>query len=652
MKRQHGFALVTVLTLLVVLMALVTAYFFLTNIELSTTTSQANSTSGFYSAEAALNLRGEAIRKTFVGFNTPQGVSPSSAAPCQNSDNGSGTFACETTTLNSRKVTSYVVEDPRNKGEGKPTRIPDTEPFGGLNAFESRYDVVSTAKNPSDDTTEAQLEMVFRSRLVPVFQFAAFYNKDLEIAPGANMTLNGRVHANGDLYLNSSTGTSLGITGQVTVAKRPDSSATGLYRGRKNVNSCEGVVTVDDLNPATSSSDSPERIDCSGLIPQTRLDKWKGQIQTGLDTLVVPDLLTFTPGGQYWQQADLRVVLNLFTNAVEVRVPDGTSNGRLDTTLTNRLNNDCTSANPDIKSLRVDPSNPNGYAPPAFKKSTDTTTAVERSSTFFNTRENKAVTILEVDAQALLDCMHRYRNDFLGISGDINDTSGGGLVWYFSVLGPDSQKTNNYGVRVRNGARLRSNIAGAPAVKGLTIVSDQAVYTQGNYNCNSASCSGTATDNWRPASFIADSLNVLSEGWDVPATQDANRADVNVNTTNNDGSRVAETTELNAAFLAGTDATGDKEGSAGRNLNNYNGGLENYPRFHENWNQKTLTYRGSFVSFGKPQHVIGRWEKQHYKPPVRTWSYDTRFDNATMLPPLGPRFVYLRQEIFMRDFEQ
>ena len=650
MQRHHGFALVTVLTLLAVVMALVSAYFFLTNIELSTTTSQANGTSGFYSAEAALNLRGEAIRKTFVDFNTPQGVSPSSATPCQNGDGGSGTFACETTTLNSRKITSYVIEDPKNKGDVKPTRIPETEPFGGLNAFESRYDVVAIAKNPSDDTTEAQLEMVFRSRLVPVFQFAAFYNKDLEISPGADMTLNGRVHTNGDLYLTASSGTSLAITGQVTVAKRPDSGATGLYRGRKNESACDGVVTIDDLDPATTASDSPERLNCNATISQTLLDKWKGQIQTGLDTLVVPDLLTFKPGGQYWQQADLRVVLNLYTNAVEVRAPDGTPNGRLDTNLTGRLNN-CTSANPDIKSLKYDAGNPNGYAPPAFKKTGDPTAAVERSSTFFNTRENKNITMLEVDAQALLDCMHKYRNDFLGIGGDIDDTSGGGLVWYFSVLGPDSVKTNDYGVRVRNGARLRSNIAGAPAIKGLTIVSDQAVYTQGNYNCNAASCSGTDTGNWRPASFIADSLNVLSEGWDVPATQDSERADIKISKTETSGSRVAATTELNAAFLAGTDTTGDKEGSLGRNLGKYNGGLENYPRFHENWNTKTLTYRGSFVSFDNPQHVTGRWEKQHYNPPNRVWSYDTRFDNAALLPPLGPRFVYLRQEIFMRDFE-
>jgi hypothetical protein len=160
-------------------------------------------------------------------------------------------------------------------------------------------------------------------------------------------------------------------------------------------------------------------------------------------------------------------------------------------------------------------------------------------------------------------------------------------------------------------------------------VSDQAIYVQGDYNSVSKI----------PAAVMADSINVLSNAW-----ADGNSAAAI-------SSRVASSTIINSAFLAGTDSTGGVEGAGGQN-GYYNGGLENYPRFHENWSGKVLTYRGSFVSLGTPLHVNGRWSAQSYNPPNRDWNYDTSFNNAANLPPITPRFVYLRQELFVRDFEK
>ena len=113
------------------------------------------------------------------------------------------------------------------------------------------------------------------------------------------------------------------------------------------------------------------------------------------------------------------------------------------------------------------------------------------------------------------------------------------------------------------------------------------------------------------------------------------------------GSKIngAETT-INSAFLGGTDVT-NSAATPG-----YNGGLENYPRFLENWSGETLNYRGSFVSLGTPIHVSGRWANQDYGAPGRNWDYDTDFNKANNLPPLTPRFVYLRQESFIRNFQQ
>src|SRR5439155_26229430 len=51
---------------------------------------------------------------------------------------------------------------------------------------------------------------------IPVFQFAMFYNVDLEVEPGPNMTVTGRVHSNSDLYQNP--GATLTYQSAVTVA--------------------------------------------------------------------------------------------------------------------------------------------------------------------------------------------------------------------------------------------------------------------------------------------------------------------------------------------------------------------------------------------------------------------------------------------------
>ena len=469
--------------------------------------------------------------------------------------------------------------------------------------------------------------MRFRSRLVPLFQFAAFYNKDLEIAPGANMTLNGRVHTNGDLYLNASDGVSLDITGQITVGKRSDEpGATGgtLFRRRKNNSDCKGTVRADDIDEDTTEQPA---ISCSGAKSQSDLDDWNGQIQTDIAHLKVPVDEQFDPAGEYWNKADLRLALNLTETPPSIFVAKPLSDE-------DRANEDfdydsytpekdilktakltaCTSSTPrtytaETTSLNV----------PAVSQN-----ALEFSKSMRNQRESKWIRMLEVDTQGLLDCLHNLKNaDNEGILAhrhDIDDLTEGGLVFYFTVVGNNSRGINNYGVRLRNGADLASSDSSAPEIKGLTVVTDQALYIQGDYNKDDNS-----GNDWRPASVIADSLNVLSNNWG-----DGN---------SNKGldHRTASSTEINTAFMAKTDYTGGIEGADGRNRGNYNGGLENYPRFHEKWSGQSLTYKGSFVSLGKPKHVDGKWEDQSYGAPIRNWSYDERFKRPRLVTSSEPK---------------
>ncbi len=603
---EHGFAMLAVLLMLTVILSLMGAYTLISRIELASTAYSGNSMKGFYAAEAGLNLRAEAIRQVFLGYNRPAGVSPTPGTECLAGNNGSGDFACATTSVGNRTADSFVIEE---AGNPLSLTIPLGELYQNLSAQEYRYTVVSQGKN-SRGEIEAILELRFKSRLVPMFQFAAFYNKDLEILPGPLMELAGPVHTNGDLYLDA--GNQLDIDGQVT-------TAGALWRGRKNNNSCisSPIRVTDPVTWLSILPSCPSRTE----VQSSDLTPWNGMIKRDVLPVDVPDpeVLDPTPGEVYWDLADIRLVLSL----------DGSNNPNTSGSATGveirqadtNVNITGATANLDACSGSIN-GRPVGY-----------------SDTFFNNREGTSIRMLELDMEAFLNCVQSTLNaggggQLLWNDRPLDDITEGGLVIYLTVEGPNSaDPASAYGIRIRNAAELQSTVSGAGVVQGVTFVSDQAVYLHGDFNAV----------NKIPAAVLADAFNVLSNAW--PLDDSTDQLVVN--------SRVASNTTVHTAVLAGTDTTGGVEGSGGQG-GSYNGGLENYPRFHERWSGRTLTYFGSFVSLGNSRHSNGGWVygNPQYTAPNRDWHYDTDFNDASNLPPLTPRFVYLRQELFLRNFEQ
>jgi hypothetical protein len=616
-RREEGFILVSTLLATALLLTFLAVYYTTTTHELASTRFSRNATTGFYSAEAGLNLRAEDIRGIFRGYNRPAGVSPGATSPCSGTNQGSGDYLCKTYSMNKRTVSTYVTEDASNPVM---LTIPPGELYQNLNAQEYRYVTKSFAKNQQSQL-EANLELHFRTRLVPLFQFAAFYDKDLEILPGPAMTLAGPVHTNGDLYLNA--GTSLGVDGQVT-------TAGNFWRGRKDgASSCDSNPVQVKNSSGTYVTVLPTCSTRTQMAQTPTLDGWGGTIRTKQLKVVVPEVESLDPtaGKVFWDKADLRIVAKVDANDLytgfEVQGPTGANIAANVTTLTA-----CTGTA--------------GYQSGGLSASV--ANKAVSAAYIWNTRENSWITVLDVDMQALFNCLHN--SNWFGSSKPLSDSSDGGLVFHFTVSGNNSNAVKNkYGVRLRNGASLRASVAGATVPRGLTVVTNQAMYIMGNYN----------SLNKIPAAVMSDSLNVISSGWVDATDAGARAASPNHNTAPNTGTlyaqRVGATTTINSAFLSGTDVTGGAEGTTGQG-GAYNGGLENYPRFHENWSGQNLVYRGSFVSLNKPRHVNGTWGSQQYSPPNRDWNYDVSFNNAANLPPLTPRFVYLKQELFVRDFNQ
>ncbi len=267
-SSEGGYAMMLTSIVTVMMFSLLAAYLTVTNISRSATNAYTEGNSTFYAAESGLNQRSDAVRQKFINYATPNGVSPGyiagriagaeNMAACVDSDatnDGSGDFACQRLELNYRqstgasmskgadgkslaatdynkniKYTAYTFVSDRTTYIDTVRKIPQVQVipagqvYAGLNAQEYKYTIYSmaTSKQPEDLDARAAtvLEMTFKSRNIPLFQFAAFYNGDLEMNSTSQMDINGRVHTNANLYIQPTpTGTATTrLLGQVTAA--------------------------------------------------------------------------------------------------------------------------------------------------------------------------------------------------------------------------------------------------------------------------------------------------------------------------------------------------------------------------------------------------------------------------------------------------
>jgi hypothetical protein len=136
------------------------------------------------------------------------------------------------------------------------------------------------------------------------------------------------------------------------------------------------------------------------------------------------------------------------------------------------------------------------------------------------------------------------------------------------------------------------------------------MYIQGDYNTSAS----------RPTSAVfADAVTILSNNW--------NDAHADQKLANRDATNTTVNTAIVAGFLPSgwTNANGDTYG--------YSGGLNNFPRFLEDWTGNTFTYKGSMIELFTSQIATGEWNTDpNYLPPIRAWSFDDKFIDT---PPPG-----------------
>lgn len=235
---------------------------------------------------------------------------------------------------------------------------------------------------------------------------------------------------------------------------------------------------------------------------------------------------------------------------------------------------------------------------------------ISTNASFYNQREGKTIRPIQIDIGKLVQW--NATNTSIRPNLATRDVR----VIYIAderTLGA----TNETGVRLVNGTTLPP--------QGLTVATPCPLYILGNYNVPASALGTTNTTGTLPASVAADAITVLSTAW-----SDANGA-------KSLSLRIGASTTVNAAFLTGIVATTTSSDS---------GGVENFPRFLEDWTSATLTYNGSMVAMFYSRIATGLWKGigstyNIYNPPNRNWGLDQNFQYSDKLPPATPALTIL-----------
>lgn len=430
---------------------------------------------------------------------------------------------------------------------------------GATNIKTRNYLINATAVHPQDPNIRVTVHQIIARRLIPTFQHAVFYNDDLEVLPGANMTLSGRIHCNQDMYLDAESGKTLTINSTYV------HSAGSIFNQRKDSDAqLAGEVSIRVTKSGAAKYEDMDNLDCDSSNWTTEsTDLWGGTVQSavhGVTKQSVPAVASIQAGGYYNTQANA-IIIN------DQAIVNGV-------TLVNGVN--C----------------PNN--------------TITSNNTLYNNREDQYIKTTNINLYKLANLGNEVNATGVAFP---NRMPTNGLLY---ATRNDAASDQNEGIRLINATRIERT-------GGLTVVSDKPVYIQGDYN----------TVNEKPAAIICDSVNLLSNSW-----SDAN--------SQNWSKRGTTATTFNAAFIAGIDTTIS---------DHYNGGLENYPRLHENWGGTNLSIKGSFVELWNSQEATGKWVygNPQYTAPTRIWDYNTMYNDVNNLPPFTPWAVEARRVAWWKD---
>jgi len=488
----------------------------------------------FYAAEAGLDKAAAEILYQYENTGVPPTVLPTG-----------------TEEINQCQV-AYVTSD-----DGPATqRVLTTGSLIGLHALVKTFSINSTSQNINDNA-KILISQSFETALVPIFQFAVFYNDELWAQPVFDMNLDGRVHSNGDMYVQSSgAGKTLLFEDKVTCSGNINHGFPWGTTG--------GDVKFTDANGNNvSMNQGGNWIDSKYAHQYLSYDTWY-QAATALW------------GGEVQDKTFGQQELNLpISNSDDPHKIIERSDGG---------NTDSYESKASFKIIDGVPFSESGgvWTNVSALLPLGTITC-DASVEFYDGKEKKTVQNTQIDIGLLQSSGYFPNNGVLYVSDQRS-----------------SLKMN--GTSLVNGTDV-----GAP----LTLATENPLYIHGDFN----------TVDKQPVATMSDAITFLSNNWD-PAKSSLSF-----------DQRIPTPTTANISFLSG-----DVEADV--TAHNYEGGLENLPRFLEDWNGQEMKIRGSMIQMWRSVYATADWRyvayDQYYTAPSRNWGFDTDLDDPNKLPPEAP----------------
>ena len=474
--------------------------------------------------------------------------------------------------------------------------------YTGLYGWTNLYRIVSNVKQISGTTysitNACQLDVDLD--LIPVFQFAIFYNSLLEFTWCAPLTVNGRTHANGSVYTGSTcqlTFNSL-VTDTGTISSPAwDGHTTSQYNVAALYNagySTNGNALT--LPIATTNINSIIQMPPNGEDPNSSI----GQ-------------------GRYYNKAELVLLVTNVNSSVS--------------TVTLTLKTSAT--DPQVTNITAY-YYPTNLSATNYVQITTNFPFLNVTNTFTDQRESDTVKVTDIDMGILKSWLvtnNTVKNKFPSTAGVYN------LNTVPNILYAADNRSYNSGqltaVRLKDSQIIPTNmvnIAGVNQPSGFAVATPNPLYVYGNYNCpNSAYLGTTNTTTDYPASLTSDALTILSPSW-VDSQSGTPLA------------ITASSTTVNAAILTGIVP------STGSGATQFSGGAMNLPRLLENWGNGgsvTLTLNTSMVNLFNSTRATNQFQNPgvYYYAPTRQFSFDQNFLNYSKQPPGTPMLsVVLRSK--------
>jgi hypothetical protein len=540
--------------------------------------------------------------------------------------------------------------------------------FQGLQALSQSLEIDLTIDTDNPPASRASMSLGAFLDVIPVYEFGVLYGEDLELMPGAPMSLDGRVHSNGDMYLGS--GSTLDLSSLT--------AAGGIHNRRKD----RGWLPGGEVRLRNARGDlQPMAGLDSGAADwhEEALRRWDGNVRSDAHgvhplNLTIPDprdpRKIIEPGYDDDTPDDLATKL-FYKSGMAINILNGQGFDALGNPIPlldaltftvifdQREQKEMLTVEVDVAKLGELPDYPPGpgvvyigsfrpgngipdwqvSGPSAAETREQLQAIIDSNPGLLAQIIGDVLTALD----AALDACNGSPPNLLGAA--LNITAAGVDLTLAVTLGLlDADEADLYRERLQRVAscQLGGETRDWPAewegylppyaggntefaVKltrgeelpaALTIVSANPVYLHGDYN----------TEGRRPAAIMADAITVLSDAWsDNDLTY--SRRDLS--------DRRASRTTINAALMVGH--SGSVPGA-------YGGGAENLLRLLEDWSNRELRFRGSLVSLWTAQHATGVWRHGDpvYTEPIRDWHFDRDLLDPANHPPEAPTVHALR----------